>query len=76
MSPVTAAYTGVGIELIGPILLIAGFMTRPAAAAMAALTIVSQAAYVPSTSNLIVIVMVGWSFFARHSGIRLITERS
>jgi len=60
MSPANAALTGVSIELIGPILLIAGFMTRPAAIAMAALTLVSQAVYVPTTSNLLVIAMLAW----------------
>ncbi|MEO0420628.1 MAG: FAD-dependent oxidoreductase [Pseudomonadota bacterium] len=60
MSPANAALTGVTIELVGPILLIAGFMTRPAAIAMAALTLVSQAVYVPTTSNLLVIAMLAW----------------
>ena len=60
MSPANAALTGVTIELVGPILLIAGFMTRPAALAMAALTVVSQAVYVPTTSNLLVIAMLAW----------------
>jgi len=60
MSPANAALTGVTIELIGPILLIAGFLTRPAALAMAALTLVSQAVYVPTTSNLLVIAMLAW----------------
>ncbi|MEL6708691.1 MAG: FAD-dependent oxidoreductase [Pseudomonadota bacterium] len=60
MSPANAALTGVSIEIIGPILLIAGFMTRPAAIAMAALTLVSQAVYVPTTSNLLVIAMLAW----------------
>jgi len=58
MSPQAAALTGLAIELAGPVLLIAGFMTRPAALAMAALTIVSQAVYVPTTSNLLVIAML------------------
>ncbi|NQX95301.1 MAG: FAD-dependent oxidoreductase, partial [Erythrobacter sp.] len=60
MSPANAALTGVTIELVGPILLIAGFFTRPAALAMAALTLVSQAVYVPTTSNLLVIAMLAW----------------
>ncbi|MEL6487516.1 MAG: DoxX family protein, partial [Pseudomonadota bacterium] len=60
MSPANAALTGVTIELVGPVLLIAGFMTRPAAIAMAALTIISQAVYVPTTSNLIVAAMLAW----------------
>jgi NADH:quinone reductase (non-electrogenic) len=63
MSPANAAMTGLAIELIGPILLIAGLFTRPAALAMAALTIVSQAVYVPTTTNLIVSAMLIWYVF-------------
>lgn len=63
MSPMDAAMTGLAIELIGPVLLIAGFFTRPAALAMAALTVVSQAVYVPTTTNLMVIAMLGWYVF-------------
>ena len=44
MSPANAAMTGLAIELIGPILLIAGLFTRPASLAMAALTRASTAA--------------------------------
>ena len=71
MSPGTAALTGVGIELVGPILLIAGFLTRPAAVAMAALTAVSQAVYVPTTSNLIVIAMLVWYAVAGPAALSL-----
>ncbi|WP_298333930.1 FAD-dependent oxidoreductase [uncultured Erythrobacter sp.] len=63
MSPVNAAATGLAIELIGPVLLIAGLMTRPAALAMATLTIVSQAVYIPTTTNLIVSAMLIWYVF-------------
>jgi len=63
MEPATAATLGLGIELIGPVLLILGFMTRPAAIAMAALTLVSQAVYVPTTTNLIVSAMLIWYAF-------------
>ncbi len=63
MSPTNAAITGLAIELIGPILLIAGFFTRPAALAMAALTIVSQAVYIPTTTNLVVSAMLIWYMF-------------
>ncbi|WP_108787592.1 FAD-dependent oxidoreductase [Erythrobacter sp. Alg231-14] len=63
MDPVTAATVGLAIELIGPIALIAGFFTRPAALAMAALTIVSQAVYVPTTTNLFVSAMLVWYVF-------------
>ncbi len=63
MDPVTAAWTGLGIELIGPVLLILGFFTRPAALAMAALTIVSQAVYIPTTTNLLVSAILIWYVF-------------
>jgi len=63
MSPANAAMTGIVIELVGPMLLIAGLFTRPAALAMAALTIVSQAVYVPTTTNLIVSVILIWYVF-------------
>ncbi|AWW75045.1 quinol oxidase [Erythrobacter sp. KY5] len=63
MSPANAAMTGLAIELIGPILFIAGFFTRPAALAMAALTVISQAVYIPTTTNLIVSAMLIWYVF-------------
>ncbi|MEM7703495.1 MAG: FAD-dependent oxidoreductase [Pseudomonadota bacterium] len=71
MSPANAALTGVTIELVGPILLIAGFLTRPAAFAMAALTLVSQAVYVPTTSNLLVIAMLAWYAVAGPAALSL-----
>ncbi len=60
MSAQNAAVTGLAIELVGPLLLIAGLFTRPAALAMAALTMISQAVYVPTTTNLIVSAMLLW----------------
>ncbi|WP_252258036.1 FAD-dependent oxidoreductase [Erythrobacter aurantius] len=60
MEPATAASIGLAIELVGPVLLIAGLMTRPAALTMAALTLLSQAVYVPTTTNLIVAAMLLW----------------
>lgn len=63
MTPANAAMTGLAIELIGPALLIAGLLTRPAALAMASLTIVSQAVYIPTTTNLIVSAMLIWYMF-------------
>ncbi|MEO0462133.1 MAG: FAD-dependent oxidoreductase [Pseudomonadota bacterium] len=60
MSAHCAAVTGLTIELVGPILLIAGFFTRPAALAMAVLTLVSQAVYIPTTTNLIVSAILIW----------------
>ena len=63
MSPANAAAIGLGIELVGPVLLLLGFFTRPAALAMAALTLISQAVYVPTTTNLIVGAILVWYVF-------------
>ena len=60
MEPVHAATVGLAIELVGPVLLLFGFFTRPAALAMAVLTIISQAVYVPTTTNLIVSATLIW----------------
>lgn len=60
MSAEAAAATGLAIELIGPLLLVLGLMTRPAAVAMALLTIVSQTVYIPTTTNLMLIAMLVW----------------
>ena len=71
MDPFTAATVGLSIELVGPVLLILGFFTRPAALAMATLTIVSQAEYVPTTTNLIVSAMLVWYVFHGPAAISL-----
>lgn len=63
MTPFQAAATGLAIETIGPILLIIGLFTRPAAFALAALTLVSQAVYVPTTTNLMVSAILVWYVF-------------
>ena len=60
MAPHTAAATGLAIELLAPLLLLFGFMTRPAAFALAVMTIISQAVYVPTTTNLMLIAMLFW----------------
>jgi NADH dehydrogenase/putative oxidoreductase len=60
LAPDTAAGIGLAIELAGPVLLLLGFFTRPAALAMAALTLVSQAVYVPTTTNLVISAMLIW----------------
>nr|WP_298928576.1 FAD-dependent oxidoreductase [uncultured Erythrobacter sp.] len=60
MAPYDAAVLGLSIELVAPLLLLAGFFTRPAALAMAALTIISQAVYVPTTTNLMVASILVW----------------
>jgi NADH dehydrogenase/putative oxidoreductase len=60
MDPVTAAYTGVVIELLGSVLLATGLCTRVAAASMLALSIVIQFNYVALDSNLFWIALLGW----------------
>ena len=52
MSPAQAAWTGVGVELIGGLLLAVGLATRPAALALAALTLVVHVEYRELNSNL------------------------
>ncbi|MFA6218281.1 MAG: FAD-dependent oxidoreductase [Erythrobacter sp.] len=60
MAPHHAALAGLLIEVVGPVLLAIGFQTRLATLAMAALLAVSQAVYVPTTSNLFLIALLGW----------------
>ena len=60
MSPVAAAYTGVSIEVIGGVLLAAGFMTRYAAVPMLILSLVIQFAYLPFDSQLFWALLFGW----------------
>ena len=60
MSPVTAAYLGVSIELLGAVLLAVGFMTRYAAIPMLILSLVIQFAYLPFDNQLFWAVLLGW----------------
>ena len=60
MSPVAAAYTGVTIEVAGAALLTVGLFTRPAAAAMLALSLVAQFAYKPFDTQLLSAALLGW----------------
>jgi NADH dehydrogenase/putative oxidoreductase len=60
MSPVAAAYTGVSIEVVGSVLLAAGFMTRYAAVPMLILSLVIQFAYLPFDSQLFWALLFGW----------------
>lgn len=60
VSPGIAAMGGIAIEIVGPILLAIGYKTRLSALAMAALLVVSQTVYVPTTSNLYLIALLGW----------------
>jgi NADH dehydrogenase, FAD-containing subunit len=60
MDPVTAAYLGVTIELIGGVLFAVGLATRFAAAAMLVLSLVIQFNYVALDSNLFWVAIFGW----------------
>lgn len=60
MSPVTAAYLGVTIELLGSVLLAVGFATRFAALPMLALTLVIQLNYVVVDQQLFWAFFLGW----------------
>lgn len=60
MDPVTAAYLGGIIELVGSVLLAAGLATRIAAVMMLALSAVIQINYVALDANLFWIVLFGW----------------
>jgi NADH dehydrogenase/putative oxidoreductase len=59
MAPTQAAALGLAIELIAPILLVIGLSTRPAAMALGALTLVAQAVYIPTTTNLFILAIMG-----------------
>lgn len=58
MSPTAAAATGVSIELFGGLLLAIGLATRPAALALAALTLVVQLVYRELNAHLYTIVLL------------------
>jgi NADH dehydrogenase FAD-containing subunit/uncharacterized membrane protein YphA (DoxX/SURF4 family) len=60
MSPVSAAYVGVSIEVLGGALLAAGFMTRYAATPMLILSLVAQFDYMPFDNQLFGAVLCGW----------------
>ena len=60
MNPVTAAYTGAAIELICPVFLVIGLMTRYAAVPMLILSLVIQFSYHPFDSQLFWAVLFGW----------------
>jgi NADH dehydrogenase/putative oxidoreductase len=60
LDPVTAAYTGAGVELAGSVLLAAGLATRPAALALLALSLVIQHHYVALDVHLFWAALLGW----------------
>ncbi len=60
MDPVAAAYTGVAIEIVGPVLLVSGLLVRPAAFAMFVLALTIQFNYQPFDSQLLWAALCGW----------------
>jgi putative oxidoreductase len=60
LSPVTAAYTGVTIELLGATFLAVGFITRYAALSLLILTLVIQSNYKALDSQLYSAALLGW----------------
>jgi NADH dehydrogenase/putative oxidoreductase len=60
MNPVAAAYTGAAIELIGPVLLAMGLLTRYAAIPMLILSLVIQFNYLPFDNQLFWAVLFCW----------------
>ena len=60
MSPTAAAYTGAAIEVIAPIFLASGLLTRYAALALLTLSLVIQFSYQPFDSQLFWIALFGW----------------
>ncbi len=60
MAPETAAVIGVTIEIVAPILLLVGLLTREAALAILMLLVVSQVEYIPTDLNLWLIAILGW----------------
>ena len=60
LSPVTAAYTGVTIELLGASLLAVGLMSRYAALSMLILTLVIQFSYKALDAQLFSAALLGW----------------
>jgi len=60
MDPHTAAWVGVAIEVLCPVFLAMGLLTRFAAAALCALVVVSQLEYVALQSNLLQVLLLGW----------------
>jgi NADH dehydrogenase FAD-containing subunit/uncharacterized membrane protein YphA (DoxX/SURF4 family) len=60
LAPQTAAVLGATVELLGPILLVLGFLVRPAACALLFLSLVIQFAYQPLDLNLFWAALFGW----------------
>ena len=67
LDPVTAAYTGVSIELIAPLFLVLGLATRAAAALLMMLALVIQLSYQALDTHLLWAALLGW-YIVRGAG--------
>jgi NADH dehydrogenase/putative oxidoreductase len=73
MNPVSAAYTGAAIELLCPVLLVSGLLTRYAAAPMLILILVVQFSYNPVDGQLYSAALLAW--YAIHGAGSLSLDR-
>ncbi len=71
MGPTAAAYTGAAIEVIAPIFLASGLLTRYAAIALLVLSLVIQFSYQPFDNQLFWIALFGWYATAGAGSISL-----
>jgi NADH dehydrogenase/putative oxidoreductase len=71
MDPVLAAWLGAAIELVGPVLLAFGLLTRYAALPMLALTLVEQFSYNALDSQLFTAALLGWYVVHGAAGLSL-----
>jgi putative oxidoreductase len=60
MTPITAAYGGVTVEIVGAVLLALGLMTRYAALALLTLSVTSLVVYGPADSELCCAALFAW----------------
>jgi putative oxidoreductase len=60
MAPITGAYVGVSVEIVGGVLLALGFMTRYAAVALFILSLIGLVASGPADSQLCCAALFGW----------------
>ena len=60
MAPVTAAYGGVSVEVVGGVLLALGFITRYAALALLIISAINLGAYGPTGSQLCCVALFAW----------------
>lgn len=71
MSPLSAAWTGMLVELVGGLLLALGLLTRPAALALAMLTVVVQVEYRALNLQWYSVLSLGWWALAGARGLSL-----